>query len=196
MDQEVIEFAGKIFELARSGDATALAAYIDAGVPVNLSNDKGDTLLMLAAYHGHEAAVRVLLERGADPDRPNDRGQTPIAGAMFKSEPGVVRALLDGGADPHAGHPTAADTARMFGQEEMLSWFTALKHQADGGGNRESDGAADLLAGIDQPRGEACVVGADAGGRLCGIPVLTLVTGSRGAVVTPGFRLRCPSLPR
>lgn len=123
MDQEVIEFAGKIFELARSGDAKALAAYIDAGVPVNLSNDKGDTLLMLAAYHGHEAAVRVLLERGADPDRPNDRGQTPIAGAVFKSEPGVVRALLDGGADPHAGHPTAVDTARMFGQEEMLGWF-------------------------------------------------------------------------
>jgi uncharacterized protein len=123
MDEDVIEFAGKIFELARSGDAAALAAYVDAGVPVNLSNDKGDTLLMLAAYHGHEAAVRALLERGADPGRPNDRGQTPLAGAVFKSEPAVVRALLDAGADPHAGQPSAVDTARMFGNEEFLAWF-------------------------------------------------------------------------
>jgi hypothetical protein len=123
VDEDVVDFAGKIFGLARSGDAAALAAYVDAGVPVNLSNDKGDTLLMLAAYHGHEAAVRVLLERGADPGRPNDRGQTPLAGAVFKAEPAIVRALLDAGADPRAGQPSAVDTARMFGNEEFLAWF-------------------------------------------------------------------------
>jgi len=65
MDEDVIDFATKIFDLARAGDSAALAAYVDAAVPVELTNDRGDTLLMLAAYHGHEAAVRVLLERGA-----------------------------------------------------------------------------------------------------------------------------------
>jgi ankyrin repeat protein len=124
MDEDAIDFAGKIFDLARAGDAAAIAAYVDAGVPVDLTNDHGDTLLMLAAYHGHDAAVRVLLERGADPGKPNDHGQTPLAGAVFKSEPAVVRALLDGGADPRAGLPSAVSVARTFGKREFLAWFS------------------------------------------------------------------------
>ncbi|MFE5947435.1 ankyrin repeat domain-containing protein [Streptomyces massasporeus] len=122
-DPEVIELASKVFDLARTGDAEALAAYVDAGVPANLTNDKGDSLVMLAAYHGHAAAVSALLARGADADRANDRGQTPLAGAVFKGEDAVVRALLAGGANPEAGTPSAADTARMFGKAELLELF-------------------------------------------------------------------------
>ncbi|MEV7195779.1 ankyrin repeat domain-containing protein [Streptomyces sp. NPDC093510] len=124
-DPEVVDLATKIFDLARQGDAAALAAYVDAGVPANLTNDSGDTLVMLAAYHGHAEAVRALVERGADTNRVNDRGQTPLAGAVFKGEDAVVRALLDGGADPAAGTPSAVDTARMFGKAELLQLFGA-----------------------------------------------------------------------
>ncbi|MEU3227865.1 ankyrin repeat domain-containing protein [Streptomyces sp. NPDC006976] len=124
-DPEVVELASKVFDLARGGDADALAAYVDAGVPANLTNDRGDTLLMLAAYHGHAAAVAALAARGADPDRANDRGQTPLAGAVFKGEETVVRALLDAGADPAAGTPSALDTARMFGKADLLELFGA-----------------------------------------------------------------------
>jgi ankyrin repeat protein len=123
-DPEMVEFATRIFGLARAGDTSALASYVDAGVPANLTNDAGDSLLMLAAYHGHADTVRALIARGADPGRANDRGQTPLAGAVFKREPEVVRALLDGGADPHAGQPSAADAARMFGNEDFLAWFS------------------------------------------------------------------------
>ncbi|RCG30649.1 ankyrin repeat domain-containing protein [Sphaerisporangium album] len=122
-DADVEELATRLFQMARSGETDRLCAYVDAGVPANLHNDKGDTLLMLAAYHGHAGTVRALLERGADPGRANDRGQTPLAGAVFKKQPEVVRALLDAGADPSAGSPSAADTARMFGQTEILKWF-------------------------------------------------------------------------
>ncbi|MGW2017184.1 ankyrin repeat domain-containing protein [Streptomyces sp. NPDC001927] len=122
-DPEVIELASKVFELARTGDAEALAAYVDAGVPANLTNDRGDSLVMLAAYHGHADAVAALLARGAEPDRANDRGQTPLAGAVFKGEDAVVRALLAGGANPEAGTPSAVDTARMFGKAELLELF-------------------------------------------------------------------------
>ena len=125
VDPGIVELATKLFGLARGGQTEALAAYIDAGVPANLSNESGDTLLMLAAYHGHAATVAALLQRGADPNRVNDRGQTPIAGAVFKGEPEVVRALLAGGADPAAGYPSAVDSARMFGKQEMLEWFGA-----------------------------------------------------------------------
>ncbi|AZM52078.1 hypothetical protein DMA15_05315 [Streptomyces sp. WAC 01529] len=124
-DPEVVELATKIFDLARQGDAAALAAYVDAGVPANLTNDSGDSLVMLAAYHGHAEAVRVLLERGGDANRANDRGQTPLAGAVFKGADSVIRALLDGGADPSAGTPSAVDTARMFQKTELLELFGA-----------------------------------------------------------------------
>lgn len=122
-DPEVVELATRIFDLARRGETEALVAYVDAGVPANLTNDRGDSLVMLAAYHGHADAVRALLKRGAEADRVNDRGQTPLAGAVFKGEDAVVRVLLDAGADPEAGTPSAVDTARMFGKAELLDLF-------------------------------------------------------------------------
>jgi ankyrin repeat protein len=120
-DDEVIEFATKLFGLAREGDTEQLAAYLDAGVDPNLSNHKGDSLLMLAAYHGHAATVSALVARGADPNRPNDRGQTPLAGAVFKDEPDVITALVAGGADPAAGRPSAVATAQMFERADLLA---------------------------------------------------------------------------
>src|SRR5690606_33833749 len=124
-DPEVVELATRIFQMARSGRTEELAAYVDAGVPANLTNDRGDSLVMLAAYHGHAEAVRALLERGADADRVNDRGQTPLAGAVFKGETEVIQALLKGGADPTLGTPSAVDTARMFERTELLELFGA-----------------------------------------------------------------------
>ena len=121
VDPELQELAGRVFDAARAGDAVALATYIDAGIPVNLTNQNGDTLVMLAAYHGHAEAVQALIDRGADVNRLNDKGQSPLAGALFKGEDGVVRTLVAGGADPTAGHPTAVDAARMFGREDLLS---------------------------------------------------------------------------
>ncbi|MFC9431810.1 ankyrin repeat domain-containing protein [Streptomyces sp. NPDC056987] len=124
-DPQVIELATKVFDLARTGEAETLAAYVDAGVPANLTNDRGDSLLMLAAYHGHLPAVEALLARGADAARVNDHGQTPLAGAVFKGEDEIIRALLAGGADPAAGSPSAVDTARMFGKTHLLELFGA-----------------------------------------------------------------------
>jgi len=119
-DQELIEFASRLFGMAREGDARRLAEYLDAGVDANLANHKGDTLVMLAAYHGHADAVAMLLAHGADPNRVNDRGQTPLAGAVFKGEDEVVGALVAGGADPEAGTPSAVATARMFERADLL----------------------------------------------------------------------------
>ncbi|MFH8573301.1 ankyrin repeat domain-containing protein [Streptomyces sp. NPDC017993] len=124
-DPEVLHLAAKVFDLARHGDTDTVAAYVDAGVPANLTNDKGDSLVMLAAYHGHAATVEALLQRGADADRPNDRGQTPLAGAVFKGEDEIVKALIAHGADPSAGTPSAIETARMFEKTELLTLFGA-----------------------------------------------------------------------
>ncbi|MEU1668224.1 ankyrin repeat domain-containing protein [Streptomyces sparsogenes] len=126
-DPEVLQLVSKVFELARHGDTDTLAAYVDAGVPANLTDDRGDSLLMLAAYHGHAAAVSALLRRGADPNRGDESGRTPIAGATFRGEEEVLRVLLAGGADPRAGSPSAVETARMFGRRDLLALFGAAE---------------------------------------------------------------------
>src|ERR1700760_2793835 len=90
LDTEVLDLASRLFDWARSGDAAMLAAYVDAGVPVNLTNTNGDTLVMLASYYGHESAVAALIARGADVDQHNNRGQTPLAGAVFKNEMSIM----------------------------------------------------------------------------------------------------------
>ena len=124
-EQAIAELAGRLFDMARSGDTATLAAYLDAGVPVNLTNGAGDTLVMLAAYHGHPDTVRALTDRGADVNRANDRAQTPLAGAVFKGEDEVVELLVAAGADPAAGQPSAIDAARVFGRAGYLELFGA-----------------------------------------------------------------------
>ncbi|EEI17129.1 ankyrin repeat domain-containing protein [Corynebacterium lipophiloflavum] len=116
--EDVQEFAGKLFELARTGDVVLLD-YVDNGVDVNLANQDGNTFLMLATYAGHLELARGLVERGANVDKLNARGQSPLAGVIFKKEDEIVELLLHAGADPRAGHPDAIATARMFGREDL-----------------------------------------------------------------------------
>ena len=119
LDEETIAFAHRTFELARNGATGELGALIDAGLPPNLTNDSGDTLLILAAYHRHPATVRLLVRRGADLARVNDRGQTALGAAVFRSSTESVRALLDAGADPALGSPSAQEVATFFELPEM-----------------------------------------------------------------------------
>ena len=114
IDPGVVELAGRVFDLARGGYTEELVAYVDAGVPVNLTNDKGDSLLILAAYHQHAGTVAALLERGADHSRINDRGQSALAAAVFRQSTEAVQQLLAAGADPDAGEPSARATAAFF----------------------------------------------------------------------------------
>ncbi|SNY68535.1 hypothetical protein SAMN05421748_13346 [Paractinoplanes atraurantiacus] len=121
LDEETIAYANRMFDLARGGESEELAANVAAGLPVNLTNAKGDTLLILAAYHNHPVTVNALLELGADPDRVNDRGQTALAAAVFRQNAATVKALLGAGADPEGGSPSATATADFFKLPEMAA---------------------------------------------------------------------------
>ena len=110
----------KLFDLARDGDTASLRSQLTDGAAKNATNDSGDTLIMLAAYHGHAETVKMLIEAGNDPNILNRKGQSPVAGAVFKGHEAVVKALVDGGADVRAGSPSALDAAKMFRKEEMV----------------------------------------------------------------------------
>ncbi|MFD2796759.1 ankyrin repeat domain-containing protein [Promicromonospora vindobonensis] len=106
----------QVFDLARQG-ADVLLDLVDAGLPVDLADESDNTLLMLAAYHGHAELTEGLAERGADVNRLNGKNQAPLAGAVFKNESDVIRVLIEHGADVDAGTPSARETAQMFGRE-------------------------------------------------------------------------------
>ncbi|MCM1938400.1 ankyrin repeat domain-containing protein [Streptomyces sp. G3] len=108
-------------DLAREGDTGQLVEFVTHGLPVDVRDPAGNTLLMLAAYHGHAATVQALIGHGADPDLRNDRDQSPIAGALFKGADDVVAVLREAGADLDSGTPTARAAAAMFGRTHLLA---------------------------------------------------------------------------
>ncbi|MGJ7580157.1 ankyrin repeat domain-containing protein [Variovorax sp. RHLX14] len=121
--QEFVEFAQEVFQLARTGDAQMLTRLLQKGLPPNMSNHKGDTLLMLAAYHGQVDATKALLEAGAEPDRYNDMAQTPLGGAAFKGYLPIIELLLSHGAQPGFAPPggkTPLMFAAMFNRLEIV----------------------------------------------------------------------------
>ncbi|KAK1488547.1 hypothetical protein CABS01_02177, partial [Colletotrichum abscissum] len=111
---EAVRLAASMYNAAREGNKAVIEEGILDGLPPNLTNEKGDTLLMLAAYYGHADVVKLLIQHGADPNRLNDKRQSPIAGAVFK---GLDAVLLEGGADPEYGKPSAIQCLTMFNQE-------------------------------------------------------------------------------
>jgi ankyrin repeat protein len=127
LPNEALDLAARLFNLAREG-SEELITYLKAGVPSNLTNNRGDTLLMLAAYHGHNDLVKSILtipesemrikHDKADPNQLNGRGQSIVAGAVFKGYDQVIHTLIEHGADPLAGQPSAEDTAKMFNRWE------------------------------------------------------------------------------
>ncbi len=132
LDDETVAFAGRLFQYARMGHAAELAELFGQGLPANIRNDKGDSLLMLAAYNGQAETARVILEAGGDPELPNDRGQTPLAGAAFKGDVAIATLLLVHGAAVDGtgdGSRTALMTAAMFDRTEIVDLL--LAHGAD-----------------------------------------------------------------
>lgn len=103
-------------DLAREGGTQELEEFLEHGVPLDLVDSDGNTLLMLAAYHAHTETVAMLITRGADVDLRNSRDQSPVAGALFKGADEVVEMLKGAGADLDAGTPSARQAAELFGR--------------------------------------------------------------------------------
>lgn len=120
LSQQELDFVRATFDFARDGDLPRLVERLDAGVPVNLTNSAGDSLLILAAYHRQADVVRTLLDRGADHARVNDRGQTALAAAAFRQDEAIVTTLLGHGADPDLGPRSAVEVATFFELRGML----------------------------------------------------------------------------
>ena len=119
-------------DLARNGDTAGLVALLKDGLAVDARDAKGNTLLMLASYHGRAEVVKLLLKSGATVDLRNDKGQTPLGGVAFKGYVEIATLLLDAGADPFAdqGGSTPADFATLAGKTEILALLQSRRDNA------------------------------------------------------------------
>ncbi len=126
-DEPTLRFLQQVFQWVRAGCADALAPLLAQHLPPNLRNEQGDSLLILAAYHGHGQVLRLLLQAGADTELANDRGQTALGAAAFRGDADIVRDLLRHGAqvDGPPGGRSAFMIAAMFDRVEILQLLHA-----------------------------------------------------------------------
>ena len=114
-------------ELAREGNTQDLKAMLVAGMPVNLSDHKGNTLLMLASYNNNIETTQMLVDFGAQVNKKNDRGQTPLAGVCFKGYKDIVKILVKAGANIYENNGmgmTPIMFASMFGNQEIVRYLS------------------------------------------------------------------------
>lgn len=146
MSSAELELRQTAFDWARSGDVSRLSAFLSSGRPANLTNDRGDTLLILAAYHVQRTAVELLLAYGADVDRVNDNGQTALGAAVFRRSSDCVSTLLAAGAGADVGPRSALDVARFFHLDDMLPLLVDQSSGTDAGPSGSDGERVDVVS--------------------------------------------------
>ncbi|MBO1256062.1 ankyrin repeat domain-containing protein [Alteromonas sp. 5E99-2] len=113
------------FDAARQGDIPTLSAFYDAGLSPDVTDKKGYSALILAAYHGETEAVNYLLKQtDANPCQKDNSGNTALMGAIFKGNFGAIKALIQADCDvdqKNENGQTAAMFATLFNRTETLN---------------------------------------------------------------------------
>ena len=70
------------FPLLVASDTDTLQLLLDHGADVNMTNDRGETALMAAAFNGLHKIVKLLLQAGADVNSTDESGNTALLVAV------------------------------------------------------------------------------------------------------------------
>jgi hypothetical protein len=90
-----------LLEACERGDLEAVRRLVSSGKPINTSEDRGWTPLMIAVAQQHVEVTRFLLQKGANPNVVNALGRSPLTFAARYGNEELVRLLLQAGADPN-----------------------------------------------------------------------------------------------
>mmetsp|Transcript_37442 Transcript_37442/g.38124 ORF Transcript_37442/g.38124 Transcript_37442/m.38124 type:complete len:220 (+) Transcript_37442:125-784(+) len=91
-----------IFSYARHGRAEDIERLFDRGVPVNVRDSYGNTILTIASQNGNKRIAKIALRRGADINARNFKGNTPLHYcAHYGYGETLGRYLIEKGADQY-----------------------------------------------------------------------------------------------
>lgn len=110
--------AQDLLNAALKGQMKTVRQAADQDIDVDVTNQAGNTPLMLAAYNGHDEVARFLLERGARVGARNAEGRTPLMFAATGPFPDTVELLLEWKADPDATDQVEGWSPLMFAAAE------------------------------------------------------------------------------
>ncbi|XP_058550772.1 ankyrin repeat and SAM domain-containing protein 6 isoform X1 [Neofelis nebulosa] len=134
-----------------AGPGAAAAAAAGAPVPVDCSDEAGNTALQFAAAGGHEPLVRFLLRRGASVNSRNHYGWSALMQAARFGHVSVAHLLLDHGADINAQNRlgasvlTVASRGGHLGVVKLLLEAGAFVDHHSSSGEQSGDSTDELL---------------------------------------------------
>ena len=112
--------------VCRRGELNELAILEPTPQELDQCDDKGHSLLMLAAYNEHLELTQKLLTMGANPNSMDHEGRTILMGVAFKGNLHIAILLVKAGANVGARNDrgqTAHDFAQMFGRLKMVDFL-------------------------------------------------------------------------
>ncbi len=106
-----------IHHACRIGNDSFVHWYVHQGFEIDLTNNQGETGLMIASGAGHLACVQELLDAGADPNRRNEYDETVLS--RTESLP-IAEMLIECGCDPSSmGRPLQRQFLRLDSSDHI-----------------------------------------------------------------------------
>lgn len=139
---------------ADTGDTAKVTEGLNQGIEVNVTDEHGQTALMLAADQGHVDTVKLLLQHRASLDLQNKLGGTALMLASFNGHLEVVTELLKAGADVNAkakNGTTALMVASAMQNETAVQIINLLLDQKADLNTQDKEGYTSLMMAVDRP---------------------------------------------
>jgi ankyrin repeat protein len=90
-----------IFSFARHERCADIERMLDRGIPINVRDEYGNTLLTIACQNGSKRVAKIVLRRGADINSRNHKGNTPLHYCFqYGYGDSLGEYLISKGADP------------------------------------------------------------------------------------------------
>jgi len=112
---------------ARRGDRAMISVLMCARANINVSNQKGETPLLVACRAGRFEICTLLIEKGADAKMGNREGETPLLAACRAGHFDMCTLLIEKGADVRAARRDGASPLSMSilsGSTHLVKLFT------------------------------------------------------------------------
>lgn len=86
-------------DAATDGDIETVKQLLLDGIPLDVSEETGQTALMFATQFNQKSIVSYLLQEGADVNKKDAYGNTALHRAARTTDTEIIRMLVDKGAD-------------------------------------------------------------------------------------------------